>query len=171
MSSDNRDVIQSASFGLGQIAVFAPKEFVALKPAAVPVIICFKKTTQALLKIVREPDARSDEKGESTANAIGALGKICLFHYDNAIITQTTVQEFLNYLPIKEDVEEAQNVHKHLFTQIIAKNANLIMEANLKALKEALIRIHEATIKSPELEIVKHEDLALLQQCLALFPA
>ncbi len=89
-------------------------------------------------------------------------------HFDGTVVTQATMQEYLNSLPLKAESEEAQNVHKLFFQQILSKNPILLAPGNLPLVKQALQYIHDVATKQPELEIVKTEDLPLLQQCIDL---
>ena len=77
------------------------------------------------MQIIGEADARSEDKEVCTECAIGALGKIVLLHYDNAIVNQAHVHQYLTMLPLKAESEEAQNVHKLFFKHILGKNTAL----------------------------------------------
>ena len=156
MNTDDRDIIQSAAYGLGLVAEHAPGQFREILPA----------TIDALAKIVKESDARSEEKGVSTECAIGALGKIALFHYDGAVVGPAFVQQYLAMLPLKAESEEAQNVHGLLFRQVVAKNPALMGSA--EQVKAALERIHVTATNEPKSEIVKTEDVPVMQQCVAI---
>lgn len=152
MSKDDRDIIQSAGYGLGLIAEHAPADFKAILVPAV----------QSLAVIVKDPESRNEDNATSTECAIGALGKIGFFHYNGELVGPAFIKEYLSLLPLKAESEEAQNVHKLLFTQIIAHNPALT--GCIEETKAALERIHLTNTNEPSLEIVKTEDLPLLQQ-------
>ena len=156
MNSSDRDTIQSAGYGLGLIAHYAPTQFREIQPQAI----------ECMAKIVKEPDARSEEKEESTECIVGALGKIAMFHYDGAVVGPVFMQQFMAMLPLKAESEEAQSVHRLLFEQILAKNPALM--ASVEQVKGALERIHATATTEPTLEIVKTEDMPLIQQCVAV---
>lgn len=122
------------------------------------------------MQIVGETDARSEEKATSTECAIGALGKIALLHYDNAIVNQAIVHQYLTMLPLKAESEEAQNVHKLFFKHILGKNPALFaVPENKDKIVRALAAIKETATNEPELEIVATSDMELLDQCIKLF--
>eukprot|EP00826_Nyctotherus_ovalis_P014100 TRINITY_DN13895_c0_g1_i3.p2 TRINITY_DN13895_c0_g1~~TRINITY_DN13895_c0_g1_i3.p2 ORF type:complete len:163 (+),score=55.72 TRINITY_DN13895_c0_g1_i3:73-561(+) len=153
---DSRSIVQSAGYGLGLIAQHAPAQFKEILAPAV----------QALLKVVHEPDSRSDEKAECTECAVGALGKIALFFYEYELVGAPLMQQYLGFLPLKAESEEAQNVHKLLIEQVLTKNAGLM--GNVEHVKAALERVYALATAEPELEILKAEDAPLLQQCVAV---
>lgn len=156
MNDEERDIVQSASYGLGLIAQHAQGVF---KEILAP-------TLQALLKVVQEPDSRSEEKGTCTECAIGAIGKIGLFFYGHELVGAPSIQQYLGWLPLKAESEEAQNVHKLLFEQILAKNPAVM--GSVDHVKGALERIHALATAEPDLEILRPEDVPLLQQCVAV---
>ena len=158
MNTSVRDVIQSAAYGLGLVAQYAPAQFKEILPA----------TIEALAKVIQEKDSRSEEKAIATECAIGAVGKIVLFNYDGGIVGQTMVQQYLALLPLKAESEEAQNVHRLFFKSIIGKHQVLLLPANIPAVKDAIARIHDTAKAEPALEIIKTEDVPLLEQCINL---
>ena len=156
MNSEDRYIIQSASFGLGLIAQYAQSVFKEILPPAL----------QALLKVIQEPDSRSEENATSTECAIGAVGKICLFFYGQELVGAPLVQQYLGLLPLKAESEEAQNVHKLLFVQILQKNPALM--GNVEHVKSALERIHSLETAEPDSKILRPGDVPLLQQCVTV---
>jgi hypothetical protein len=156
MSNEERDIVQSASYGLGLVAQYAQPKF---KEILAPAL-------EALLKVVQEPDSRSEDKAVCTECAIGAIGKICLFFYGHELVGASLVQQYLALLPLKAESEEAQNVHKLLFEQVLQKNGALM--GNVENVKGALERIHSLATAEPELEILRPADVPLLQQCVTV---
>ena len=96
----NANIRQSAVFGLGVCAqaidstTFAP---------------FIEKALENVKNALTDPKARSEEYTVATDCAVGALGKIALFH-NNGLIA-----DWINYLPIKAEIEEAQSVHSLFF--------------------------------------------------------
>lgn len=66
----------------------------------------------------------------ATENAIGAWARIALTH------RQDLIGDFLNYLPLKNDEEEARNIHKLVVEnyQVLQGNPNFVkLVVELKA--------------------------------------
>jgi hypothetical protein len=78
-----------------------------------------------LLEIINHPENFSEERAELTDNAIGALGKICLFQLtmDNQD-SSTIMNKFLSLMPIWHDNVEAQAINKMFLEEINKKNEN-----------------------------------------------
>lgn len=123
----NADIRQSAVYGLGVCAqaidsnTFSP---------------FFTQTLELIRTVLKDPKARTDEYTVATDCAVGTLGKLAIFH-NNGLI-----EEWLNYLPIKAEVEEAQNVHKMFFTyfdKVKAFPRCQTVIAELKSIKDEMI--------------------------------
>lgn len=97
----NANIKQSAVFGLGICAQVA-------EPSAFSPFL--SKSIEAVQTILTSPSSRSEEYTISTDSAVGALGKIAIFQQNSLI------ESWLNYLPIKSEPEEAQNVHSLFLT-------------------------------------------------------
>lgn len=64
-----------------------------------------------------------DQRNMLRDNSVSCLGKIVLFQNDmQGPVTAELTVEFFNLLPIKNDIDEAQDLHKTLFEQIIKGN-------------------------------------------------
>ena len=63
---------------------------------------------QLLANIIKLPDARSEDNTSATDSAIGALGKIALYHCNDII------PDWLSQMPVKSDPDEAQS-HNRFF--------------------------------------------------------
>ena len=96
------DTRVAAGYGLG---VCAEK----LGPAVAPYT---NEITEKLLALLRHPDARQGENEDATDNAVSALGKLCL--YQEVATAGAVLPEWLSYLPLKSDLEEAAQVHEQL---------------------------------------------------------
>jgi hypothetical protein len=97
----NANIRQSAVFGLGVCAQSTdPTTFSTFLPS----------TLQCIRAALSDTKSRTTEYTIATDCAVGALGKLALFH------NNTLAEEWLNYLPIKAEVEEAQSVHKMFLT-------------------------------------------------------
>eukprot|EP00831_Metopus_contortus_P084977 TRINITY_DN9770_c0_g1_i3.p4 TRINITY_DN9770_c0_g1~~TRINITY_DN9770_c0_g1_i3.p4 ORF type:complete len:120 (+),score=29.80 TRINITY_DN9770_c0_g1_i3:211-570(+) len=115
-------------------------------------------------KIIRDPNAKSEEKEGATETAIGALGKICYFHFDGTLVTYPLFHEFLSLLPITSDKEEAQNAHHIFLEQILAKNPIIFSPESEIQVKQTLIKIREEANKNSD--ILKAGDMSVLSSVL-----
>ena len=99
-TNQNANIRQSAVFGLGVCAQ-------AIDSAQFSPFL--NKAIESIKTILADSKARTDEYTIATDCAVGALGKIALYH-NNSLI-----EDWLNYLPIKAEIEEAQSVHSLFF--------------------------------------------------------
>eukprot|EP01017_Pseudomicrothorax_dubius_P042951 TRINITY_DN7083_c0_g1_i3.p1 TRINITY_DN7083_c0_g1~~TRINITY_DN7083_c0_g1_i3.p1 ORF type:complete len:317 (+),score=105.15 TRINITY_DN7083_c0_g1_i3:61-951(+) len=159
-NQESDDIIQSIGYGFG---VFAMK---ADKAAFAP----FKSSIlQFIAKTVSASDAFSEEKAVSTECVVGALGKVGLYQYDsNDGVSQEALVKFVELLPLKNEPEEAQNVHRLILKEILNKNQVLVSQGAefQHKLEQAIGRIKETFNKNPELEILDDEGALLLQSVL-----
>jgi hypothetical protein len=72
-----------------------------------------------LVRIISAPESRDDDNGPATDNAISSIGKICLYQADK-VDAAALLPQFVNWLPLEHDQEEATKVHKML-CQFIAR--------------------------------------------------
>lgn len=123
----NANIRQSAVYGLGVCAqtidsnTFSP---------------FFNQTLELVRNVLKDPKARTEEYTVATDCAVGTLGKLAIFHNNNLI------EEWLNYLPIKAEVEEAQNVHKmffNYFDKVKAFPRCQTVIAELRSIKDEMI--------------------------------
>jgi len=158
-NSQNLDVVQTAIFGLGVIAKRMDRQsFSQLKTGVLN--ICSN--------ILQNPNAKSEERALLTDNAIGALGKIALFQYQlNDKLSQDTMMQFLQMLPLKNDTEEAQTIHKLLLSQIASQNEFLCQNEMKGLLLDALNAIKAEDSNNPESEILDEQGRDLMRQILA----
>lgn len=153
-------ILQSAVFGLGTACRrMNSQSFMQIRDDIL----------QIISNIVTAKDAFSESKAEATENAIGALGKIAFFQFQkNDKISEEVMLKFLQLLPLKNDFEEAQMVHKMLLEEILKKNEALfstnqdIQNAAIKA----VLDINKAIAADSELEILNEEGKALMTQVL-----
>jgi len=114
-----------------------------------------------LVEVINHADCFNEERAEFTDNAIGALGKICLFQL--TMDNQESVDmmtKFLSMMPIHHDSVEAQAVNKMFLEQINSKNENMMkVEANLK---DVLMKMNEFMRTKPELEILDDTGSSML---------
>jgi len=130
-----------------------PQVFSTYLPTVVP----------KLLNIINNKDCWSEERAEFTDNAIGALGKICLFQL--SMNNQESVQvmnQFLSLMPLHHDSEEAQAINKLFLEQINLKNPNLMEQGGV--VKDVLLRMNEFVRSKPELEILDDIGSNMLSQ-------
>lgn len=76
-------------------------------------------------------------------NSISALAKLAFFQYDggNLIKDEYIASLLSSYLPIKNDIDEAQEIHSLMFKQLLAQNEVLMKNAD--AVKGCIQRIQE----------------------------
>ena len=72
--------------------------------------------------------------------------------------------KFLGLLPLKNEPEEAQNVHKMLLREILNKNEFLLKVVDGEGLKKMVGGIMAIESNNPELEILDDEGKQLLKQ-------
>ena len=156
----NLDIVQSAVFGIGVIAKRMDQHsFSQYK----------NECLQIIASIITAPDAYSEEKAVCTDNAVGALGKIALYQSQtNDKVSEEVLLKFLQLLPLKNDSEEAQAVHKMLLTEIINKNAFLAScsQEVQGVLINAITNIKTQDINNPELEILDDQGKQLINSIL-----
>lgn len=71
----------------------------------------------------------NQDKVVCTETAIGALGKFALYQLDgNQEMRNQVLDKFLSCLPLKNESEEAQNVHKMLLEEYSKNNAILLSQ-------------------------------------------
>lgn len=98
------DIRTAAAYGLGVCAA-------KLGPAAAPFASQIMST---LLGLLRHPESRVGDNEDATDNVVSALGKVCL--HQSVEGAQAVLPEWLSYLPLKSDLEEAAQVHEQLVT-------------------------------------------------------
>lgn len=101
--------------------------------------------------ILTDPNARTEEYNIATDCAVGALGKIAVYHRNDLI------EEWLNNLPIKAEPEEAQNVHKFFLSNF----NNLKSFSRATTIVEELIRLNR---DEPKAEVLDKAGLEMLTQ-------
>ena len=84
----------------------------------------------SIQKIMTAPNAFEEDNVTATENAIGALGRIAVSHRADLY------NDFVRYLPIKHDEEEARAVHKLFLKNLAAAAPDVSSKAvnELKAL-------------------------------------
>jgi hypothetical protein len=86
--------------------------------------------------VLADPKSRSEEYTVATDCAVGSLGKLALFHNSGLL------EEWVNYLPIKAEVEEAQTVHKMFlsnFEKVKGFGRSLAVVNELKTIKDEVL--------------------------------
>ena len=100
-----------------------------------------------------------------TECAIGALGKLALYQNTNDVKIRSEIMgKFLSMLPLKNEPEEAQNVHRMLLKEIKNKNEFLLKVVDAEGLKKIVMGIQSIENNNPELEILDDEGKDLLKQ-------
>lgn len=157
---EDRDVVQSLSFGLGVIASrLPPSEY---SPYA-------ERTFTILEEVINVPDNMNDDNSYATENALSSLLKLVYYQKDGQLITDAHVKKYLNMLPLKEDLDEALAVNKLLIEKVEEKNANLLGENNCNGsdLEQALNRIAKFHHEDPDLKTLDEEYAGRLSNLLS----
>lgn len=150
---EDRDVVQSLSFGLGVLATrmtnakFAPHAH---------------KISFILEEVINVEDPLSEDNNYATENALSSLLKLAYFQKDNDLITDAHVKKYLNMLPLQNDLDEALAVNKLFIEQVEKKNPNLFGPENCNGseIEQALNRIAEFHHNDPELKTLDEETAA-----------
>lgn len=142
----NSDIRHSASYGVGLCSQAMPAE--VFSPYA-------QASVQLLANIIKMPDSRSEDNTSATDSAIGALGKVALFHCNDII------PDWLSQMPVKSDPDEAQS-HNRFFLQHLAQ---------LKGYPQTMVVLQELdrlTREEPGLSVLDTDGTALLAQAPSL---
>ena len=97
------EVRQAAAYGCGVMAQFGGNGYAAACAEAVPL----------LAQVITHPDARLKVNVNSTENCISAVTKICKYN-QSMINVNDVIPNWLSWLPVTEDHEEAPHVYGYL---------------------------------------------------------
>jgi len=160
---ENLDIIHSSVFGLGVISKRMDKT-------------SFKEVQGDILQVISDiitaSDAFSEAKASLTENAISSLGKVALYQSEKSDkFSEDLMLKFLQFLPLKNDFEEAQAAHKMLLQEVMNKNEALICGSPevQKALVTAISNINKVNLDNPESEILDDESKNLITQVISSF--
>ena len=152
------DILHSAVFGLGIISQRIDSQ-------------TFKSIRSDILAIVSNiitaADAFSEKKASLAENSINVLGKIALYQSEkDEKLSEEILLKFLQFLPLKHDIDEAQAAHKMLLQEIVAKNQVLTCGSQevQNALIQAISNINKMDSNNPESEILDDESKKLINQ-------
>lgn len=150
---DNPSISQSVAFGLGVLAERADiSDFGPYR----------ERVYNTLNTIINCPETQDDDEFVyAVENSISSLGKLVYFQKDDNIITDQVCQDFLNLLPLKEDPDEGQAVHKQFCKMIMSKNASIM--PHIELLKGAMERLNEYHSHNPDKEILDEEGEELMK--------
>lgn len=101
--SSNPDIRQSAIYGVGLCAQMMNGQVMSQY---------LEHCLNAVMSIISRQDAFTEDLASSTECAIGAYGKLALYHLPEYI------PNWLTNLPVKSDPEEAKSVHKLFLSHI-----------------------------------------------------
>ena len=111
----DNDVLQSAIWGLGAVAKRTPPSL--FQPLVKPSLL-------AIDGILSHPEAFGEDKIDMTENCIGALGKVAIYQTNDL----AALKKFLQLMPLKNDMEEAQDINGWFLTLISQKNPKLLSQ-------------------------------------------
>ncbi|CAI2376389.1 unnamed protein product [Moneuplotes crassus] len=146
-NDEDRDVVQSLSFGLGVVASRLPNDQYA--PLA-------EGIHNILEEVISVPDPMSEENNFATENALSSLLKIVMFQKDGTLITDDHAKKYLGMLPLKEDLDEALAINKIIIEQVEKQNQNILATTGAEV-EAALNRIAELHHNEPELKTLNEE--------------
>ena len=74
-------------------------------------------------------------------------------------MTDESVQKYLSFIPLEQDLDESLEANKQLIEQVEAQNANLFgaNNANANAVKDALVRMRDLHAEDPDLKTLEGE--------------
>jgi len=149
-NNEDRDIVQSLSFGLGVIASRCTNQ--EFGPYSEGIF-------GLLEEVISVEDNMSDDNSYATENALSSLFKIVYFQKDGQMVTDQHVKKYLSMLPLKEDLDEALAVNKMLIQQVEKKNQNLLGQnsCNGQDLEAALNRIAEMHHNDTDLKTLDDE--------------
>jgi hypothetical protein len=152
---------QSAIYGLGVFAKRMDKNTFSN----------IKNTVLGLISKVVTSNKNMDEaQADVFDNAVGALGKVALYQGTTGDkFSEDVLTNFLQFLPLKNDYEEGQAVHRMLLEEIINKNeflANSSQDAQ-NCIMETIKRIHNDDTSNPENEILSDKGRELMGMILS----
>ena len=121
------------------------------------------------MDIISASDAYTEDKLASTGAAIRVLGDIALRQYTlNDRVSEEILLKYLELLPLKSAVEEAQISHRTFLDEIQNKNEFLV--STNQTIQEALFRtvelIKQTDEKCPEEEILDDYSRELIHNIL-----
>lgn len=83
-----------------------------------------KPSLLAIDGILSHPEAFGEDKIDMTENCIGALGKVAIYQTNDL----AALKKFLQLMPLKNDMEEAQDINGWFLTLISQKNPKLLSQ-------------------------------------------
>lgn len=115
LSAECPDLRQTATYTIGCLGQFGGPDFAKVCADSIPL----------LMKIIADPESRSEENIKATENAISAVGKFLM--YNNSFINMDQILPlFISWLPIWEDEQEATFVYGFLCTLLETNNCILL---------------------------------------------
>ncbi|MCQ2815925.1 MAG: hypothetical protein MJ252_01545 [archaeon] len=147
--TENEDLLQSLAYGYGIICKRTPKDQ-------------FGQFQAEIMKFLIGLTDNPNIGGYTKDNALGAMGKYLYFQAKNGPEIKSIMNVFLNFLPLKEDLEESKAVFKEFYDQI--KNSNPILndESYLPLIKNALSRTKEL---NDEKKFLEEDEIYLRELC------
>jgi len=102
----------------------------------------------------------SEANGLTYDNAVASFGKVILKHLINTPEATNLINQYLNLLPLKYDLEESEKVTVNLLRLLEQGHPLLTNDSVLPNAKEAIKRIN--SFRTEEGEILESEGVALL---------
>lgn len=135
------EVRQAAAYGVGVAAQFGGE----------PYAVFCSDSLQNLFKLIVETTVRDDTTQYARENAVSAIGKICHFIGPSGRIdTSRIIVEWVNYLPILKDVEEAEHTYDYLMELIHSRHDALFASTNKEEMTIKLASILVEALATPD---------------------
>jgi len=140
---EDAGVRQAATYGVGACAARGADAFTPY----------LNNACGALMHVISQPDARSDDNSGATDNAVSALGKI-MFSFPQTV--SQLIQPFVEYLPLKQDLEEGYTANGKLLELLVRDPATVLGHA-LERLPKLVAILAE--ILNPDNDMLKADQI------------
>jgi hypothetical protein len=153
------DILYSAIFGMGVIA----QRSVCGMFAHLSETLAILSTTCKNTATDDMDEEEQDQRNNLRENSVSCLAKIILFQNDlsgSKINPQMTQEVFGTMLPLKHDLQEAEDLHSLIFEQMLA--GNKVVQANADLFKQFVANVKQEA-ESNEEDILGDKGKALLQ--------
>jgi hypothetical protein len=131
------EVRQAAAYGCGVMAQFGGEEYAQTCAEALPLLV----------QVISHPESRTKENVNPTENCISAVTKICKYNSSRLNVNEI-IPTWLQWLPIKEDQEEAPHACGYLCDLVEANNLVVLGEnnANLPQIVKIIAETFESNV-------------------------
>lgn len=109
--------------------------------------------------VISVEDPLNEDNGFATDNSISSLFKLVYYQKEACGLTDESVQKYLSFIPLEQDLDESLEANKQLIEQVEAQNANLMgaNNVNAEAVKNALVRMNDLHTQDPDLKTLEDD--------------